>query len=53
MGGSMGEMAPFDGTVSFDSPTATYGAIVLYTRSMENGAIWEASVVRIQLASPS
>ncbi len=51
MGGSMGELGPFDGTVSFDPPAAVYGAIVLYTRSMENGAVWEASVVRIRFAT--
>jgi hypothetical protein len=50
MGGSMGELAPFDGTVTFADPSASMGAIVLYTASMENGNIWEASVVRVRLA---
>jgi hypothetical protein len=50
MGGSMGELGPFDGTVTFADPSASMGAIVLYTASMENGNIWEASVVRVRLA---
>lgn len=47
MGGSMGEMGAFDGTVSFAEPSAPMGAIVLLTRSMEDGHVWEASVVRV------
>jgi hypothetical protein len=50
MGGSMGDMAPFDGTVAFEQPTSEFGVIVLYTRSMENGAVWEAAVVRVGFA---
>jgi hypothetical protein len=48
MGGSMGQMGPFEGAVEFSAPTAKYGAIVLYTMSMENGQVWEVSVVRVQ-----
>jgi hypothetical protein len=47
MGGSMGEMGPFDGSVEFDGPTTESGAIVLATQSMEDGATWEAAVVRV------
>jgi hypothetical protein len=48
MGGSMGEMAPFTGEVAFTAPSAEYGAIVLSTASMEDGRMWEASVVRVR-----
>lgn len=47
MGGSMGEMGPFSTTVAFDAPTAAGGAVVLETRSAEDGSLWEASVVRV------
>jgi hypothetical protein len=47
MGGSMGELAPFDGTLTFSRPTAKAGAVVLFTESAENGQVWEASVVRV------
>jgi hypothetical protein len=47
MGGSMGEMGPFDGTVTFRRPTAKLGAILLLTHSMEDGRVWEASTARI------
>ena len=47
MGGSMGEMGPFDGTVSFRRPTAEAGAIVLLTHSAEDGRVWEATTVRV------
>lgn len=50
MGGSMGDMGPFDSTLSFSTPSAPYGAIVLSTESMENGQVWEASVVRVHFA---
>jgi hypothetical protein len=51
MGGSNGEMGPFDGTVAFTTPSAPQGAVVMYTVSMENGQVWEASVVRVQFSS--
>ena len=47
MGGSMGQMGPFDGTVTFRRPTAKAGAVLLLTYSMEDGRVWEASVVRV------
>jgi hypothetical protein len=53
MGGSMGELGPFNGTVEFADPSAPMGAIVLYTASMENGEVWEASVLRVGLAARS
>lgn len=50
MGGSMGEMGSFDGSVTFRRPTAPMGALVLDTVSMKDGNVWEASVLRIRFA---
>ena len=47
MGGSMGEMGPFDGTVAFRRPSAKAGAVLLLTYSAEDGRVWEASTVRV------
>lgn len=47
MGGSMGELGPFDGTVTFRRPTSRFGSILLLTYSMEDGSVWEASTVRV------
>lgn len=41
-------MRPFDNAIGFDDPTAAYGALVLVTRSMEDGRVWTASVLRIR-----
>jgi hypothetical protein len=46
-GGANGEMGPFSTSVSFGSTTATHGAIILSTASMENGNLWEATVVPV------
>lgn len=50
MGGANGQLGPFDGTVPFTPPTATAGALVLTTVSMESGHVWEAQVVRVRFA---
>jgi len=50
-GGGMGTMGPFDGTLAFTPPTATYGAVMLSTISQENGSVWEATVVRVRVGS--
>lgn len=50
MGGSMGEMAPFDRSVPFAAPSAARGALVLFTVSMATGDIYEATVVRTVFA---
>ncbi len=46
MGGSMGELGPFSGPISFSPPAAAGGSIALTTSSPEDGRIWEASVGR-------
>jgi hypothetical protein len=51
MGGSMGEMGPFDTYVDYPDPHASTGTIVLYTVSMENGTTLEASAIRVRFAS--
>jgi hypothetical protein len=49
MGGSMGQMGPFDASFTFAAPTGRYGSIVLYTVSSANGHIAEATVIRVRL----
>jgi hypothetical protein len=39
---------PFDGQVEFSAPTADRGALVLLTRSAEDGRVWQAAVTRLQ-----
>jgi hypothetical protein len=51
MGGSMGEMGPFAADLAFGSPTASSGALVMYTLSAMDGHVFEASVIRVQFAS--
>ena len=49
-GGSNGEMGPFTATVTFPSPAAGAGAIVVRTISPKDGATEAASAVRIAYA---
>jgi hypothetical protein len=51
MGGASGELAPFDGTLTFIPPTAASGALVLHTLSAESGAVMQATVVRVNFAA--
>lgn len=46
-GGSMGDLEPFAGSITFDEPTAPAGAVVFYTESAEDGSLQEATVVRV------
>ncbi|HUX05263.1 MAG TPA: Gmad2 immunoglobulin-like domain-containing protein [Acidimicrobiales bacterium] len=48
MGGANGVVAPFHATVTFPTPTSQYGTLVLYTRSAKDGAVTEASAMRVQ-----
>jgi len=41
-------MAPFNGSIPFTRATSTYGAVVLYTTSAENGTVREATVIRVR-----
>jgi hypothetical protein len=47
IGGSMGEMGPLVGEMSFAAPREPGGAVVAYTDSAMDGAIEEATVVRV------
>jgi hypothetical protein len=47
MGGANGQFAVFDADLPFSSPSSASGAIVLFTRSAEDGAVQEATVVRV------
>ena len=49
MGGSNGQMGPFDASFTFAPPASSYGAIVLYTISAANGHVAEATVIRVRL----
>lgn len=41
---------PFEGQVEFSAPTADRGALVLVTRSADDGRVWQAAVSRVQFA---
>ena len=51
MGGANGEMGPFEESVSYATPRATVGAVVLLTISPEDGRVAESTVVRIRYRS--
>jgi len=51
MGGSNGQMGPFNASFTFAPPTRSYGAIALYTISPANGHVAEATVIRVRLSS--
>jgi hypothetical protein len=48
MGGSMGQLGPFHSSLAFQTPTSTYGALVLYTISAKDGSVASASVIRLR-----
>src|SRR3546814_9670923 len=55
--GGGGPAAPFDGTVECDlsslDPGAQYGSIVMTTAGGEDGRVWTAEVIRVQLQPAS
>ena len=51
MGGSNGQMGPFDASFTFAPPTSSYGAIVLTTISSASGHVADATVIRVRLSS--
>jgi hypothetical protein len=48
MGGSMGQMGPYQKTLTFMTPSARFGSLVLYTRSAKDGSVTAASVIRLR-----
>ncbi|MGH3426151.1 MAG: Gmad2 immunoglobulin-like domain-containing protein [Mycobacteriales bacterium] len=47
--GRSNAMGPFSGSLAFTKASTKYGTVVLYTTSAENGAVMEASVIRVRL----
>ena len=50
MGGSMGELGPFSGQVSFTAPSSKYATIILRTYSAKDGSVVEAAAIRVKYA---
>lgn len=48
MGGSMGEMGPFETSVEFAEPDTDTGVILVWTESMEDGSVWSAAAVPVR-----
>lgn len=46
--GGSSEMRPFRGSVEFDEPESDRGVLMLLSRSAEDGAVMEATVVRVR-----
>lgn len=51
MGGSMGDMGPFEGTIDFDAGGAVDGSILFFSESMEDGRVWEVAAVPVAFAA--
>ena len=51
MGGSNGQLGPFDASFTFAPPTSSFGAIVLTTISSASGHVADATVIRVRLSS--
>ena len=49
-GGANGQIGPFSKAISFPTPTASGGSIILKTFGTENNILWEATVVRVRFA---
>jgi hypothetical protein len=49
MGGGGGELEPFTGEVTIEASHQAAGAVIFKTLSAEDGAVMEATVVRVQL----
>lgn len=46
-GGSGPDFGPFSGSMRFTSPKGGWGSVIFFTRSMEDGQVWEATTVRV------
>ncbi|MGI9596701.1 MAG: Gmad2 immunoglobulin-like domain-containing protein, partial [Acidimicrobiales bacterium] len=44
------ELRPFDGEFTWTNPGSGFGALVLTTENMDDGRVWEASVIRVAFA---
>jgi hypothetical protein len=45
------ELRPFEGDIPFETASSPYGAVVVFTRSAENGQVWEAAALPVRLRS--
>ncbi|CAB4870296.1 unannotated protein [freshwater metagenome] len=50
MGGSMGELASFEGQITFTKSSTRYGTLLMRTYSAKDGSVLEASALRIMYA---
>jgi hypothetical protein len=50
MGGSMGQLAPFEGQITFTATTSRYGTLLMRTYSAKDGSVLEAAALRIMYA---
>jgi hypothetical protein len=41
------DLGPFSGEVRWDNPGGGWGSVVLYTRSAENGQVWQATALPV------
>lgn len=48
-GGANGAIGPFDGTVEFSRGQVTDGVLILSTTNLEDGSLWEATVIPVVL----
>jgi hypothetical protein len=46
-GGAGPDLAPFRGSIPFRSPKGGWGSVVFFTRSAEDGKVWEAATLRV------
>lgn len=44
-------LRPFRGSVSFETPGAALGSVVLFTRSARDVEVWQATAIRVRLRS--
>jgi hypothetical protein len=51
IGGAGEDLGPFNGDIRFDASGGGTGAIMLTTDSAEDGRVWQATVVPVQLAA--
>jgi hypothetical protein len=45
------ELRPFEGSIPFETASAPRGALVFFTRSAEDGQVWQAAAFRVGLRS--
>jgi len=50
MGGSMGQLASFEGQITFTATTSRYGTLLMRTYSAKDGSMLEAAALRIMYA---